>query len=93
MATRSKTYVCGRSLAGIAGSNFDGDVWMFVFCCVWSDLLCVVLITRPGESYRVRCVWARSLSLDNEEAMAHERAVAPWTKYSHDNSDGFRKRF
>jgi len=31
-------------------------------------LLCVGLITRPDESYRVWCV---ELILDNEEALAH----------------------
>jgi len=33
--------------------------------------ICVGLITRPEESYRVRCVWAWSWSLVNEEALAH----------------------
>ena len=33
--------------------------------------LCVFgLITRPEESYRVRCVWVWSRNLDNEEALA-----------------------
>jgi hypothetical protein len=39
-------------------------------CCVLSRrVYCVGLITRPEESYRVRCVWW--WSLDNEEALAH----------------------
>ena len=55
MAARSKAWVCGRSPAGIAGSNAAG-AWMFV-CCE-----CCVLsgrgeydgpIPRPEESYRV----------------------------------------
>jgi hypothetical protein len=39
-------------------------------CCVLSGRgLCVGLITRPEESYRVWCVWKWSWSLDNEEAL------------------------
>jgi hypothetical protein len=41
-------------------------------CCAFSGRdLCDGLITRPGESYRVWCVWVRSWSLDNEVALAH----------------------
>ena len=41
-------------------------------CCVLSGRgLCVGLITRPEESYRVWCVWVWSWSLSNEEALAH----------------------
>ena len=41
-------------------------------CCLLSDRgLCVELITRPEEFYRVSCVWVWSWSLDNEEALAH----------------------
>jgi hypothetical protein len=57
-AARSKAWVCGRSLAGIAGSSPAGD-WMCVSCeyCVLSGRgLCVGLITRPEESYRLWCV-------------------------------------
>jgi hypothetical protein len=46
--------------------------WMSVCCeCrVLSDRgLCVGLITRPEESYRVPCVWV--WNLENEEALAH----------------------
>jgi hypothetical protein len=62
---RSKPWVCGHSLAGIAGSNPAG-AWMSISCecCVLSDRsLCVGLIIRPEESYRVWCfrwVWSRS---------------------------------
>jgi hypothetical protein len=58
VAARSKARVCGRSLAGIAISNPAG-AWMCVCCdcCVLSVRgLCVGLITRPEQSYRVRCV-------------------------------------
>jgi hypothetical protein len=54
-AARSKAWVCGRSLAWVAGSNSAGNMDVSrVF--VWSGRgLCVELITRPEESYRV-CV-------------------------------------
>ena len=42
--------------------------WIFFSCecCVFSDTgLCVGLITRPEESYRVCCVWVWSKILDN----------------------------
>ena len=48
--------------------------WMSVpcECCVLSSTgLCDGLITRPEEPYGVGCVWVWSLSLDNEEALAH----------------------
>ena len=58
VAARPGTWVCGRSLAGIEGSNPAG-LGMSV-CCVCSLLsgrgLCHGLITRPEESYRVWCV-------------------------------------
>ena len=61
MATRSKALVCGRSPAEIVGSNPTGGAgpWMLVCCecCVLSGRgLCDELITRPEESYRLRCV-------------------------------------
>jgi len=48
--------------------------WMSVTCklCVLSGRgVCVGLITRPEESYRVWCVWVWSWILDSEEALAH----------------------
>jgi hypothetical protein len=59
-----KAWVCGRLLAGIAGSNPAG-AWMFVCCecCLLSGKsLCFGPITRPKESHRVWCVlwvWSR----------------------------------
>ena len=57
MAVRSKAWVCGRSAAGIAGLNPAGGMDV---CCSFSVLsgrdLCVRLITRPEESYRLCCV-------------------------------------
>jgi len=58
VAARSKAYLCGRSPAQIVGSNPIG-AWMFVCCecCVLSGrCLCVGLITRTEESYRLWCV-------------------------------------
>ena len=53
VATLSKTWVCGCSLAGIAGLNPAGgmDVSLSCDCCMLSGRgLCVGLITRPEES-------------------------------------------
>jgi hypothetical protein len=64
VATRSKAWVCGSSLAGIARSNPNGE-WMSASCdcCVLSGRgLCVGLITRPEQSYRVWCVLVWSWS-------------------------------
>ena len=55
MAARSKASVCGRSLAGVVGSNLSGT-WMSVCCeCYVSSgrRLCDGPITRPEESYPV----------------------------------------
>ena len=50
-------------------------------CCVFSGtLLCVELITRPEESYRVWCVWVWSWRLDNEDVLAQQAGVEP-SKY------------
>jgi hypothetical protein len=38
--------------------------------------LCVGLITRSAESYRVWCVWVWSWSLDNEDALAQKGCCA-----------------
>ena len=56
MAARSKTWVCGRSLVGIAGSNLVGIMDVCRECCVLSGRgLCDGLITRTEKSYRL-CV-------------------------------------
>jgi hypothetical protein len=58
VAARSKAWVCCRAVAGIAGSNPTGDMTFFFSCTVFvlsGRGLCVGLITRPEESYRV-CV-------------------------------------
>jgi hypothetical protein len=58
VAARSEAWVCGCSLAGIVGSNpIGGHGCLSVVSCVLSGRgLCVGLITRPEESYRVWCV-------------------------------------
>jgi hypothetical protein len=55
VAARSKAWVCGGSLVGIAGSNSSG-AWSPVCCdCCMSSgrVLFDGPITRPEESYRV----------------------------------------
>ena len=52
VAARSKAWVCGRSLAGIAGSNPVGGMVVFVSCGCWLLLgrdICDVPIPRPEE--------------------------------------------
>ena len=56
VAARSTTLVWGRSLAGIADSNPAGDRDVCLLCALSDRNLCVVLIIRPEESYRVWCV-------------------------------------
>jgi len=59
VAAYSKAWVCGRLLAGIAGSYPAGSMEMSVFCeyCEFSGKgLCIGLITLPEESYRMWCV-------------------------------------
>ena len=48
-----KVCVCGRSLAGVAGSNPAGDM---VVCVLSGRGMFVGLITRPEVSDRVWCV-------------------------------------
>ena len=84
LAARSEAWVCGRSLAGIAGSNSAGGTDE---CYVLSGRgLCVDLITCPGESYRVWCLvvcdqwqyplhvqWVGSQRLRNKERFIKRR--------------------
>jgi hypothetical protein len=61
VAARSKAWVCGCSLAGMAGSNPVEGEWhrclSLVSVVVLSGRgLCVGMTTRPEESYRVWCV-------------------------------------
>ena len=57
---RSKAWVCGHLFSGIAGSNPARGMAVPCECCVLSGRgACVVLITRPEESYRLWCVCDR----------------------------------
>jgi len=57
VVARSKTWVCGRSPAEILGSNATRDMDVCDGCCVLACRgLCDELITRPEESFRLRCV-------------------------------------
>jgi len=54
MVARSKALVCGRCLAGVAGSNSTRRTAISLVICVLSGRgLCDELITHPEESYRV----------------------------------------
>jgi len=68
-AARSKAWVCGLSLAGIAGSNPSGDmeVCLLCFCVLWDRGLCDGLISGPKVSY-----WMWWWSLHNEEDLAQQ---------------------
>jgi len=68
MAARSKAYVWGRLIAGIAGSNPARGMFVFLSCvlCV-VRVLCVGLITRLEDSDRVWLFWVWRQNLNNEE--------------------------
>ena len=55
VVARSKAWVCGRSLAGIVGSNPAGgmDVSLVSVVSCTGNGLCDGQIHRPEESYRV----------------------------------------
>jgi hypothetical protein len=55
--------------------------WLYIFCecCVLGGVLCDRPITRPEESYGVRCVWVWPWNVSHEEGLSNG-AVAPWTK-------------
>jgi hypothetical protein len=82
MAARSKEYVWGRLVAGIAGSNpaLGMDACLLCLYIVLSCVgrgLCDGLITRPEESYRSsNCMWLRNLN--KEEDKAQVWAVVPY---------------
>jgi hypothetical protein len=57
VAAWAKLLVCGRSIAGIVGSNPAGGVDVSCNCCVLSGRgPCVGVTNRPEESYRLWCV-------------------------------------
>jgi len=52
-----KGWVYDRSLAEIVGTNPAGSTDVSCDCCVLSGTgLCVGLVTRPEQSYRLWCV-------------------------------------
>jgi len=53
LAARSEAWVCGRSVAGIVGSNPAGGIDVSRECCVFSGSLCVGLFTRQDDCYLV----------------------------------------
>ena len=72
--------VCGRFLAGTAGSNpTESMVCLLQVLCIVRGL-CVVLITHPEESCRMLCVWVWSWNLYFECNLAHWGPVASWSK-------------
>ena len=57
VTARSKAWVCGQALAGMAGSNPAERMSVSCEYCVLSSMgLCDGLITRPEESYRMWCL-------------------------------------
>ena len=48
-----------------------------VVCCAGRGL-CVGLITRPEESYRLWCAWVWMWCLDNEGGLAHKGLMPQW---------------
>ena len=73
VAARFKVWICGRSLAGIVGSDPAGGMdisvlWVLVLSCTG---LCIGLITCPEEFYGMWYVWVWSRNFDNDEDLAH----------------------
>ena len=67
-----KECVCGRSCAGISGSNPTGGMDVSCECCVLPDRgLRVGLIIRPEEFNRVWCLTLWLWDIDNEVVPAH----------------------
>ena len=72
--SRSKTWVCGRSLAGTAGSNHAGGMDA---CLLWVFWGCKIASVRRGDQSSRgvlptavrRCLWSRNLK--DGQAMAH----------------------
>jgi hypothetical protein len=84
MAARSKAWGCDRSPTGTESSNPAG-AWMSVFYgCVSGRGLCVRLITRPEESYRVCCeqwVWSQSPVRGGQESESRRSATGGGKKF------------
>ena len=55
--------------------RIPSGAWMsasFECCMLLGRCLCIGLITRPEESYRMWCVWMWLWILENEEALVHK---------------------
>jgi len=66
-AVRSRAWVSGRSLGGIANLNpvgGHGCLFLGSLVVLSGRGLCVGLITWPEESYRLCCVWVWSWNLN-----------------------------
>ena len=85
VAARIKAWVCGRSLARIAGSNPAGGMGI---CLLWVSCivvlsgrgLCVEPTTDPEEPYRVWCVCVWSRNLTNQARIGllrHKKKYVP----------------
>ena len=89
VTARSKEWVCGRSLAGIVGSNSAGGGLMFVRCeyCVLSGRgLCVGLNhSSRGVLPSVVCLSVTVNPRQREDPGPLE-AVAPWSKVTCTNT-------
>ena len=87
VATRSKAWVCGLSLAGICGFEFrqGSQISVCCECCVLSGRdLCVGMISRPEESYRVcMCVYVCVCVCERERERERE-IVKPRKGGGHD---------
>jgi len=99
VAARSKAWVYGRSLAGVAGSNPTGgmEVCLLWMLCVvrWRSLRLADHLSRGVLSNMPRrCMWPRNLK--NEEVMAYvgpqRHKKKSYTKSEADTSNSPRRR-
>jgi hypothetical protein len=83
-AARPKTWVCGRSLAGIAGSNSASGMdvsLLWVLCVFRQRSLRRADHSSRGVPPKVVCLkWVRLWSLDNVKALAREGLFCHWKK-------------
>jgi hypothetical protein len=88
VAERSKAKVCSRSLAEISDSNPTGDMDVSYDCSELSHTgIYLGPITRPEESYRLRCVTVCDLESSNDDAtLARAGFWATEKKSTHDFS-------
>jgi hypothetical protein len=58
VAERSKAWICGRLIAGIAGLNLAEGVEVRLVCCVGGSL-CEEVVTLSGEFFGVYVIKKR----------------------------------